>query len=144
MFNSPSLKEALEYHGITWQFIFKRAPWYGGFWERLIGLTKQALKKTLGRTFVTLPVLEAVVVEVEASLNDRPLTYLSSEVTNIEPLTPPHHGRRITSLPHPHDDNPDDDPEQTIQQTCKIIAELSDEMENGISHRTEGVPPNKW
>ena len=76
-------------------------------------MTKQALKKTLGRTFVTLPVLEAVVVEVEASLNDRPLTYLSSEVTDIEPLTPAHlvYGRRITSLPRPHDDNPDDDPD---------------------------------
>ena len=110
LFNSPSLKQALEHHGVTWQFIPKRAPWYGGFWERLIGLTKQALNKTLGRTFVTLPVLEAVIVEIEASLNDRPLTYISAEVDDIEPLTPAHlvYGRRITSLPHPHDDDPDD------------------------------------
>ena len=28
--------------GIDWQFIPKRAPWYGGWWERLIGLTKTA------------------------------------------------------------------------------------------------------
>ena len=90
LLNSPSLKEALEYHGVMWQFIPKRAPWYGGFWERLIGLTKQALKKTLGRTFVTLLVLEAVVVEVKASLNDHPLTHLPSEVTDIESLTPAH------------------------------------------------------
>lgn len=110
LFNSPPLKQALEYHGVTWQFIPKRAPWYGGFWERLIGLTKQALKKTLGRTFVTLPVLEAIIVEIEASLNDRPLTYVSAEVGDIEPLTPAHllYGRRITSLPHLHDGDPDD------------------------------------
>ena len=110
LFDSPSLKQALEYHGVTWQFIPKRAPWYGGFWEKLIGLTKQALKKTLGRTFVTLPVLEAIVVEIEASLNDRPLTYVSAEVDDIEPLTPAHlvYGRRITSLPHPHSDDFDD------------------------------------
>ena len=110
LFDSLSLKQALEYHGVTWQFIPKRAPWYGGFWERLIGLTKQALKKTLGRTFVTLPVLEAIVVEIEAGLNDRSLTYISAEVDDIELLTPAHlvYGRRITSLPHPHNDDPDD------------------------------------
>ena len=33
LFDSPSLKQALEYHGVTWQFIPKRAPWYGGFWR---------------------------------------------------------------------------------------------------------------
>ena len=64
----------------------------------------------MGRTFVTLPVLEAIVVEIEAGLNDRPLTYISAEVDDIEPLTPAHlvYGRRITSLPHPHNDDPDD------------------------------------
>ena len=29
-------------------FIPKWAPWYGGFWEQIIGLKKQAVKKTLG------------------------------------------------------------------------------------------------
>ena len=44
LLDSTSLKEALGGHGMTWQFIPKRAPWYGGYWERLVGLTKQALK----------------------------------------------------------------------------------------------------
>ena len=44
------------------------------FWEHLIGLTKQAMKETLGRAFVTLPKLEIVIVEIEAMLNDRILT----------------------------------------------------------------------
>jgi len=44
MFESDTLKEALESQNISWTFIPKRAPWYGGFWERIIGLTKQAVK----------------------------------------------------------------------------------------------------
>ena len=45
--------------------------------------------------------LETIVVEIDAILNDRPPTYISSELTDPEPLTPSHllHGRRITCLP---------------------------------------------
>ena len=64
LFESVDLREALGRQHVTWSFIPKCAPWYGGFWERLVGLTKQAVKKTLGRTFVTLQTLETVVVEV--------------------------------------------------------------------------------
>ena len=102
LFTSPLLSDALSRKGVQWQFIPKRAPWYGGFWERLIGLTKVSLKKILGRTFTTLPNLQTLIVEVEAILNDRPLTHLSSDVTDPEPLTPSHliYGRRIVMLPH--------------------------------------------
>ena len=118
LLNSTSLKQALEGHSVTWKFIPKRAPWFGGFWERLIGLTKQALKKTLGRSFVTLPVLETIVVEVEATLNNRPLTYVSSDVNDVGPLTPAHllYGRQMTSLPHSHNEDPED-PEYVISDT---------------------------
>ena len=49
----------------TWHFIPKKAPWFVGFWERLIGLTKAAIKKTLRRAHVNLQMLQAVVVEVK-------------------------------------------------------------------------------
>ena len=34
---------------IKWQFNVSKAPWWGGQYERLIGLVKQSLYKTLGR-----------------------------------------------------------------------------------------------
>ncbi|XP_063436716.1 uncharacterized protein LOC134718156 [Mytilus trossulus] len=99
---SPSLNEQLNSYGTIWKFIPKRAPWYCGWWERLIGLTKNCIKKVLGKAFVNLRVLETIVTEVEAILNDRPLTYLSSDPTDNEPLTPSHllYGRRIMTLPY--------------------------------------------
>jgi len=102
LLQSERLTEMLGRRGVRWQFIPKRAPWYGGWWERLVGLTKMALKKVLGRSRVTLTVLQTLVTEVEAILNDRPITYVSSELDDLQPLTPSHllHGRQITSLPH--------------------------------------------
>jgi len=103
LFQSSTLKSALMHKGTVWKFIPKRAPWYGGFWERLIGVVKISLKKTLGRAFVTLSVLQTTIVEVEAVINDRPLTYFSSATEDPQPLTPSHLlcGRQIVSLPHP-------------------------------------------
>ena len=101
--NSETLRETLSTQGIEWQFITKRAPWFGGWWERLIGLTKTCLKKILGKALVDLETLQTVVTEIESILNDRPLTYTSSDPEDLEPLTPAHllYGRRINTLPYP-------------------------------------------
>ncbi|XP_065918802.1 uncharacterized protein [Dysidea avara] len=102
LLSSTELTEALAHKSVEWKFIPKRAPWFGGFWERLIGLTKSTLKKTLGRTHATLESLQTIIVEVEALLNDRPLTYVSSDIKDLNPITPSQllHGRRIVKLPH--------------------------------------------
>lgn len=49
-------------------------------------------------------------MEVEATLNDHPLTYVPADVTDVEPLTPTHllYGRRMTSLPHSNIEDPED------------------------------------
>ena len=102
MFESLRVRDHLTNAGVDWQFIPERAPWYGGWWERLIGITKRTLKKILGRALVDLETLQTVVTEVESILNDRPLTYVSSSLEDPEPLTPAHliSGRKIRSLLH--------------------------------------------
>ncbi|XP_052249823.1 uncharacterized protein LOC127857468 [Dreissena polymorpha] len=110
LFNSQVLQEELSRKGTEWQFIPKRAPWYGGFWERLIGHTKTSLKKILGKRYVSMETLQTIVTEIEAVINDKPLTHVSSSIDDLEPLTPSHllYGRKMTSLPH-HTHLPDDE-----------------------------------
>ena len=111
LFTSTELSEALAHKGTQRKFIPKRAPWFGGFWERLVGLTKNTLKKILGRTHITLEGLQTIIVEVEALLNERPLTYTSCDISDPEPISPSQllQGRRIVTLPYPM--TQDDDPE---------------------------------
>ena len=68
----------------------------------MIGLTKTTPKKVLGQASVDFTSLQTIIVEIEAILNDRPLTYVSSDVIDEGPLAPAHllYGRRITALPH--------------------------------------------
>ena len=47
LFNSPAVQEGLSRRRTEWRFIPKRAPWYDGFLERLIGLTKTFWKRFL-------------------------------------------------------------------------------------------------
>ena len=96
-----------------------------------MGLTKSAIKKVLGRHHISLTVLETVVVEIEAVTNDRPLTFVSLELGDIEPLTPAHllHGRRITYLPHEMVDTDETiDPSygdtNSIRRRAKVLAAM--------------------
>ena len=88
---------------ITWNFITERAPWWGGgFWKRMVKVVKQPLKKTVGRTTLNYDELQTTMVEIEAIVNARPLTYVYDDEESIStPLTPSHllNGRRITSAP---------------------------------------------
>ena len=38
---------------IEWKFIIELSPWMEGFYERLVGITKTALKKTIGKLYLT-------------------------------------------------------------------------------------------
>uniref|UniRef100_A0A1I7VRB7 Integrase catalytic domain-containing protein n=3 Tax=Loa loa TaxID=7209 RepID=A0A1I7VRB7_LOALO len=62
--------------GMIWRNIIPKAPWGGGVYERIIGLTKQALRRAIGRKLLKEGEFITLIVEIEALLNTRPLTYV--------------------------------------------------------------------
>lgn len=67
--------------GITWKFITKYAPWQGGYYERLIGIVKGTLRKTIGRKVLKFEDFRTLLCDVTAVINSRPLTYVCDELT---------------------------------------------------------------
>ena len=72
--------------GITWKFVTEYAPWQGGFYERLVGMTKRSLRKSLGRSKVSGSELYTLITEIEAMLNSRPLVTSTMTSTLVKRL----------------------------------------------------------
>lgn len=68
----------------------EKAPWWGGFYERMVKGVKRCLRKTLGNARVSHDELLTLVIEVESTLNVRPLMYDYEEGDPEEALTPAH------------------------------------------------------
>ncbi|KRZ75294.1 Gypsy retrotransposon integrase-like protein 1 [Trichinella papuae] len=85
-----NIARELTSHRIEWNFITERAPWMGGYWERLIRSMKTSLKKILQNSMLEEEEFRTVISEVEARMNSRPLTYLTDNPNNPEVLTPYH------------------------------------------------------
>ena len=83
------VKKFLQEKGIKWRFNLARAPWWGRLFERLVGSMKSVPRKVLKNSRFDYEELETVIVEVEGTLNNRPLTYDYDEV-HAEMLTPSH------------------------------------------------------
>lgn len=75
---------------ISWVFNPPTAAWWGGFWERLIGVMKPLIRRILGKKSVDLEELQTLLCDVEATLNQRPLTYASDRKEELMPLCPIH------------------------------------------------------
>ena len=96
----PEVRHFMSGVNVKWDFNIERAPWWGGFFERMVQLLKRCLRKLVGRAKLTYEELLTGVTEVELILNSRPLTYISATDLD-EPITPSHllTGRRLLDLP---------------------------------------------
>lgn len=82
------IQAAFNIHRIQWIFIPPASPWWGGFWERLIRMLKEYLRKILGQSKLNKVQLDTALALVESLMNNRPLTYISEDQNDLTPLTP--------------------------------------------------------
>ena len=73
---------------LDWQFYCEKAPWQGGFIERMVGLFKNTAKKVIGSSKMSYMEFAAMVVEMEGMINSRPITYDYAAKEEGEPLSP--------------------------------------------------------
>ena len=100
--NEFSIHNAIKFH-----FIPPAAPHIGGLWESAVKSAKTHLKRVIGNQILTLEELQTLTCRIEAILNSRPLTSLSTDPMELDVLTPGHFliGRPLVSMPETQSEN---------------------------------------
>nr|XP_054764691.1 uncharacterized protein LOC129271341 [Lytechinus pictus] len=88
--NDSKVGNFLTQKGIEWRFNPPLASHMGGVWERVIRSVRKILGGLLHQQVMSDEALVTLMTEVEAILNARPLTPLSMDPKDEEPLTPNH------------------------------------------------------
>jgi len=88
--NQRSIHEFLRQKNVTWKFNPPAASHHGGVWERVIRSVHKILRALLGEQLVSDEMFCTLMTEVQGILNSRPLTPVTSDLKDIEPLTPNH------------------------------------------------------
>ncbi|XP_031355735.1 uncharacterized protein LOC116180048 [Photinus pyralis] len=73
---------------IQWKFNVAAAPWWGGYWERIIRILKDMMKRSIGKSTLNRKELDESLLIMEEVINGRPLTNVSEDNDELEPLTP--------------------------------------------------------
>lgn len=97
--NTKDVLDFASSHNIHFHFIPPYAPHFGGLWEAGVKSCKHHLRRVVGDPKLTFEEFSTVLTQIEAVLNSRPMSPLSTDPKDYLPLTPAHFliGRPLTS-----------------------------------------------
>lgn len=87
---STEVSAAVANDGIQWSYNPPKAPHFGGLWEAAVKSFKHHLKRVLGDATLTFEEFSTLAAHIEACLNSRPLSAISTDPTDYSALTPGH------------------------------------------------------
>jgi hypothetical protein len=101
-FQQKLFSESLKYN-TNWKFIPANSPHWGGLWEAGVKSVNGHIKRVVGDTSLTFEEMYTFLTQVEACVNSRPITQLSTDPNDLIPLTPGHFliGDRLTTVLEP-------------------------------------------
>ncbi|UYV63753.1 hypothetical protein LAZ67_2005511 [Cordylochernes scorpioides] len=76
LLHASEIQDYITYSEINWHFMPPHAPHFGEIWESNIKSVKMILKKVIGSSLLTFEELTTFLTQIEATLNQRPLTPL--------------------------------------------------------------------
>ena len=88
--NQTRIAEFLRQREIVWKFNTPTASHMGGVWERMIRSVRKVLASVVKEQPMTDEVLLTVMCEAEATVNSRPMTPVSDDPNDLNPITPNH------------------------------------------------------
>ncbi|XP_055589191.1 uncharacterized protein LOC129741476 [Uranotaenia lowii] len=103
--NSSSHQQAVNQeclaHGIRWHFNPPKASHFGGLWEAAIFSAQKHFIRVIGNHTLAYDDMVTLLCQIECCLNSRPITPLSDESSDLEPLTPGHFliGSQLKAVP---------------------------------------------
>lgn len=100
--NDPTIRHVLTSHvSCVWHFNPPSAPHFGGLWEAAVRSFKTLLTRLVGVHTLSWEEMTTVLCRIEAVLNSRPLTPMSSSPLDVDYLTPGHFliGQPLLAVP---------------------------------------------
>ncbi len=88
--NTSKIAKGLQQKGVQWHFNPLAGSHHGGTWEWLIHSVRKILNVTVKEQLLDEESLHTLLCETEAVINSRPITKASSDLSDIEALTPNH------------------------------------------------------
>lgn len=99
--DKSEIEDSCSKNEIDWRFIPAYSPHFGGIWEAGVKSMKSHLKRVLANSKLTYEDFSTILTQIEGILNSRPLTPMSSDPSDLLPITPSHFliGRSMCSIP---------------------------------------------